>query len=341
MTEKDNSENVVTMHDGGAGSGGDAPGGGMDETRERVRRQVEELRQQDRRHSDTFCARNMGLSPSVFSQWMKGTYKGDNAACEHKALQWLRSLEERRLSEHQLPEAPGFVDTPTSRRVNSALLYAHQAADLVVIHGEAGVGKTETCRQYQQAHPNVWIATMTPATSRAGSALEDIADELDLAGNVSRPRQVQREVVKFLRHREGLLIVDEAQQLGVPGLEMVRSLYDLTGIGLAIVGNPSVYSRMTGGSRGASYAQIFGRIGKSTRLAGSTYDDAAAIGRAWGVTGKAQYNVLHQIARKPGGVRVASKTLRMATLIARQREVAVDGDTIREAYRELTGGQGQ
>lgn len=325
MTESNATETVVPMH-------------GMDETRHRVRRQIEELRANDKRYSDSHCARAMGVSPSAFSQWMKGTYKGDNAQIEHKALTWLRSLEERRLHDQELPQAPEFIDTPTSRRIWNTLVYAQAACDLVVVYGEAGVGKSETGRHYQTQHPNVHIATMTPATSGAGSALNDIADELGLAGNTTQPYQVQREIIKYLRGREGLLIIDEAQQLNLQGLEMIRSLHDLAGIGVAVVGNPSVYARMTGGTRASSYAQVFGRIGKRCRITGSTADDATAIGSAWGVKGKDELTTLHQIARKPGGVRVVTKTLRMASLIARQRKQEIDEETIRQAYADLVGG---
>jgi len=310
----------------------------MDETRARARSEIERLKQNDKRYSDSAAARAMGTSPAVFSQWMNGRYKGDNAAIEEKVLTWLRSIEERRLHDQELPGSPGFVDTPTSRRIHGTLVYAQAAADLVVVYGEAGVGKSETARHYQEHHPNVWIATMTPACAGAGSAIEEIADELGVTGNFSRPHHVWREVVKRLRGTEGLLIVDEAQQLSLQGHEIVRSLHDATGIGIAIVGNPSVYTRMTGSTRAASYAQIFGRIGKRCGIKGSTADDAAAIAKAWGVSGKPEIETVHQIARKPGGIRVASKTLRMACLIARQRQKDIDDEAIRQAYSDLTGG---
>lgn len=333
MTQANDTAAVTPMHDDAVEPDG------MDATRARIRAEIEERKKHDKRYSDAAAARAMGTTPSVFSQWMHGSYKGDNTAVEEKALAWLRGLEERRLHDQELPETPGFVDTPTSRRIHHTLVYAHAAADLVVIYGEAGVGKSMTCQHYQERHHNnTWIATMTPATSGAGSAIEEIADELGITGNWSRPHHVWREVVKRLRGTEGLLIIDEAQQLSVGGLEIVRSLHDATSIGIAVVGNPSVYTRMTGGTRQASYAQIFGRVGKRCGIKRSTADDAAAIARAWGVAGKPEIETVHQIARKPGGIRVASKTLRMACLIARHRETAIDDDAIRQAYSDLTGG---
>jgi DNA transposition AAA+ family ATPase len=254
-----------------------------------------------------------------------------------KVAQWLEAIDARRKTLGRLPEAPGYTDTPAARRIASALTYAQMAADITVIYGGAGVGKTYTALAYQTSHPGVHIATMSPATASAATALEEIAEALGLANIGSGAARHQRAIIRRLARTQGLLIIDEAQHLGIQALDAVRALHDATGIGVALIGNEQVYARMTGGSRAAYLDRLYSRIGKRVRLAQPSREDVDTLLGAWGIANAEAVRALREIGAKPGGLRGVAKVLRLATMFADGEPITLDH--VRAAWKDL-GGEG-
>ena len=215
--------------------------------------------------SQSKVSKEAGISGATLSQWLAGTYKGNNETIDGKLRIWLEAHNARVAAGDQLPEAPEYVDTPTSSRVIATLGYAQVAGDIATVYGLAGLGKTTSCLQYREAHPNVWIATMSPACAGVVTALEEICDALGLA-EFSGARRMSREIAKRVRDTHGLLIIDEAQHLSVAALDQIRSIHDATGIGIALVGNEGVYARMAGGRNAAQLDRLFSRVGKRLAL---------------------------------------------------------------------------
>lgn len=285
--------------------------------------------------SQSRVGKETGLSGPAISQWLSGKYPADTAALEAKVRRWLGSRTERNEFAARLPDAPAWVATPTSRRILAALSYSQLAGDIAVIYGGAGVGKTISLRRYAADHPNVWVATMTAATGTLGSCLERVAQACGVRSPNGRPARVEGEIVDRLTDSAGLLIIDEAQHLQTRALEAVRALHDASGVGLGIVGNELVYARITGGRRSAEFAQLFSRIGKRVRLARPTLADVEGLLTAWGISGSRETEMLREIARGPGALRVLTKTLRLASLFAGGDEL--NADHLAAAWRDLGG----
>ncbi|EAT15345.1 AAA family ATPase [Desulfuromonas acetoxidans] len=282
-------------------------------------------------------AREAGLTAPVLSSWLKGNYKGDNKAVEAKLNQWLAARGRKAEVSMVFPKAPEWIDTPTAKKVTSVLTYAQLAGDIAVIYGGAGLGKTCTLKAYAEQSPNVWVVTMSPAHGGVASTLEEIAEVLGLRGIPGRAVRLQRELVRKLSGTGGLLVIDEAQHLNVNSLEAIRSLHDATGVGLALVGNESVYARLTGGSRSATFAQLFSRLGKRLRLNKPRKEDVVAVANSFSVAGDQEQKALYEISQKPGALRGVVKTLRLATMFAAGDNEAVQLEHIRAAWHDLGG----
>lgn len=280
--------------------------------------------------------RQSGVSDSAISQWLNGRYPGDNERLEAEIARWFDAYLARKREQRALPLAPVWVATPSGERILSALGYAQLVGDVAVIYGGAGLGKTRAIEQYQRTNPNVWIATMTTCTKAAVPALEEIAIAmgLDVSGGAAR---LQRAVVKRMRGTQGLLVIDEAQHLSVEALDAVRALHDADGIGVALVGNESVYARMTGGNRAAYLDRLYSRIGKRVRLTRSSQGDIDALIDAWGIDVKNCRATLHEIAKRPGGLRGMTKVLRLASMFAAGAKRPVSCTDIKAAWRDLEG----
>ena len=306
-------------------------GAGGDETRAQVHRAITAALRDGM--TQATLAKQTGLSAPVLSQWLKGNYKGDQTGVQAKLAAWLESNAAGLAV--ALPSVPTWVNTPTAAAIEKALVFARSSPSIAVIYGVAGAGKTTAIRRYAHTTPNVWIVTATPATSSMAAVLRQIAAVLELPGGY-RNFELSRDIVRRLVGARGLLVIDEAQHLTLPALEQVRSIHDAAGVGVALCGNESVYSRLSGGTRRAEFAQLFSRAAPKLRLTSPQAGDVAAILEAWGVTGAAELKFAQQIASLPGGLRGLVKTLEQAALFS-VGALSPDVAMMRAAWNELGG----
>ncbi len=302
-----------------------------------LRDQIRMLMDSDKRLSQARVAKEAGISPTTMSQWLSGTYPGDNAAIEEKLIKWVETTQAARAQSDVMPTGPDYVPTPSAEKVIAALRYAQVANDIAVVYGGAGLGKTTGIKQYRRAAPNVWHATMTPASASVVPALEEIAEAVGVSNPAGGASKLHRAICRRIANAGGLLVVDEAQHLSVAALDQIRSIHDETQVGIALVGNEQVYARMTGGNRAAYLDRLFSRIGKKVRLIKSTQGDIEALLDAWGIEDAKCRPQLIEIASKPGGLRGLTKVLRLASMYAAASKRALCCDDVRAAWRELGG----
>ena len=297
------------------------------------------LRERARRHLDVAglsqaaFSRQSGISSSTFSAWLNGTYKGDNAAVAGDVRTYLDAQAQR--AQMILPEKLGYVSTPSSKKILTALETAQWLPEMVVVAAGPGVGKTTTARNYRDTHPNTFMITASPALTKARHVLEALAEVLGLTETT--PRRIARAIETRLKDTGALLIVDEAQFLAAGGVEQLRSLYDQANVGVAMMGNEEVWSKIDGGGRKALFAQVHSRVGVKVRLARPATGDIDAILDAVGVVDTAQRALLHQIANKPGALRGLEKVLRIARMVANGAGVEMTREHIMAAWQRFAG----
>ncbi len=111
------------------------------------------------------------------------------------------------------------MPTPTANRVLNALRYAQRMADISIVYGGAGLGKTLTARRYQEDNPNVWIATMTPSVISVTACLERVAYAVGVNGVPASASRAENAVISRVEGTGGLIVIDEAQHLPVTCLD--------------------------------------------------------------------------------------------------------------------------
>lgn len=289
--------------------------------------------------SQADVSREASVNTSTLSRFLKSAYPGDNAEIAMKLAKWLDTRRTRAASQGQLPTAPAFVDTTISRRVLAALGYAQMAGDIAVVYGGAGLGKTKATRRYAEQHSSVWLVEMTRSHGRLLGALERIAATLGLRGIAREPAKVQDKIHDRVEGTGGLLVIDEAQHLDNDALEAIRAIHDATGIGVVLIGNEVLYSRLTGGKRDAGFAQLFSRIGKRVRLTRASAADADAIADAWNVEDAEARELLRDIVAKPGALRGATKCLRLASVSSAAGARGITAQHLVHAWQELGGAE--
>jgi len=259
-------------------------------------------------------AREAGIAYSTFSAFLNGTYSGNNDKPAGDVQIWLSSRKEKQRTARAVPKSPEFLMTPTAASIITSLRFAQTMPDITVVAGGAGIGKTSCAEHYTATNPNVWKVTMEPNTSSVNTMLSEICETLGILER--SPAKLSAAIRRKVQNTGGLLIIDEAQHLSSQALDQLRSIYDRAGVGIALLGNETVYSRLEGEGRKSSFAQLFSRIGMRLTQSKSRTGDACALLKAWGVENKDELRYLKAIAQKPGALRVLTKCLQLASMLA-------------------------
>lgn len=286
--------------------------------------------------SQSKLSKESGINATRLSLWFSGKYSGDNKSVADTLQRWLASVQEQQTETFGLPLAPDWEPTPTAESIVNALKYAQRAGDITLIYGGAGVGKTCTARHYQDSYPNVWVATMSPAMNTVAACLERVAFAVGIPDAQPSAIRTENAIVGRITQTGGLLIVDESQHLPVSSLEAIRSVHDATGIGVALMGNESVYARITGGSRQAHFAQLFSRVGYRVKLGTPTTGDVEVLLNAWNIKGRKSHNLCKAIAKQAGALRGLTKVLRMGSMMTEQGQ-DMTFEHIQTAWADLGG----
>jgi len=286
--------------------------------------------------SQSDISREANVSSTTLSRFLKGDYKGDNAGIATKLSKWLETRRARLSTVSAMPTPPAYINTGTAQRILDTLEYAQAAGDMAVVYGGAGLGKTTATKRYASTAASVWVVEMTRSHGKLLGALERIAVTIGLRGIPRESAKVQDRIHDRVADTGGLLVIDEAQHLENDALEAIRAIHDATGIGVVLLGNEVLYSRLTGGKRDATFAQLFSRIGKRVRLGRPVAQDVDAVADAWGLNDSEARDLLHEIAGKPGALRGATKCLRLASVVSAGQ---IRGEHLRTAWTQLGGAE--
>ncbi len=265
----------------------------------------------------TALAPKIGVPHGTLSQFPSGAYKGDNRKIADAVLRFRQLLLEQAEISIEMPEPPAFFETPTARQIKTMLTIA-QRGRMVVIAGGPGTSKTKTSRHYQESVSNVWVATMKPSCGGIMPMQYKVMEALgaDEEKRKGTPIAMTSRIEALLRGTGGLLIVDEAQHLGEKSLEEIRGWHDETGIGIALVGNEDVLTRLTLGSRKDAFARLASRIAQRMIFRGPRDGDALALASAWQIEAEDQRAFVVATARQPGGLRTCTMMLETAFMLA-------------------------
>lgn len=297
---------------------------------------VEKVNQmiEDKRISQASISKESGIPKTRLSQFLNGRYPGDNDKVSGELAAWLKSREQKAKA---LPTIPSFVETTTVRQIWSALQYAQMANCISIIYGNPGVSKTQAIKRYQKDNPNVWLITISPSRASVLECLYEMALELGINNAPRRKGPLSRLITKKLEDSQGLVIIDEADQLQHEALEEIRAIQERAEVGFALVGNHQVYSNLTGGKRDIDFARLFSRIAKKLVIHKVKKRDISDVADAWGLRGKDERVLIEQIASKPGGLRTLFQTLRLAAMVAKGQNQTINAQHIKYAFNDLDG----
>ena len=193
-----------------------------------------------------------GISDSAITQVLKGKYAGNTQGVVKKLKDAIYEEKEKREGK---TKKISFVVTSIYEKVAYNLQLATACEQIVVITGEAGIGKTMAIKYYNANHPNTLLIEVDPTYS-TNTILSRLAEILGIEPK-GRKDKVMGAIVKRLEGTGKLIIVDEAEYLKPQALDILRRIYDMTGCPIALFGMPKLYQNITGASK---YEQISSRM---------------------------------------------------------------------------------
>ncbi|MCP1773471.1 DNA transposition AAA+ family ATPase, partial [Neisseria perflava] len=174
-------------------------------------------------------ARGIGCAAAAVSMYLNGSYadKGGNYDTIEPKIEAFLALEAERAARQELEIA--FVETKTVRRIAEVMRDAHQGGEVAVIYGQAGLGKTRAVRHYCEGSPAAVLVEANPSFT-ARVLMQKLAEgcKVSAAGSLN---EVYEAVADRLRDTGRLIVVDEAENLPLRALEILRRLHDETDCG--------------------------------------------------------------------------------------------------------------
>jgi len=140
----------------------------------------------------------------------------------------------------------------------------------MVAWGYAGRGKTECAKEYAvRTKEAVYVRVFQSWTPRA--MLATVCSEIN-GMNPARVDHAKRVIIEELERTPKILLIDEADRL-VPGnIEHLRDIHDETGTPIVLIGEPSLYGRLTAKRR------IWERVTRVVEFGPVTDEDVVYFG---------------------------------------------------------------
>ncbi len=285
-------------------------------------------------HSKSDVARMIGMPTGSFSGWYSGNVgKGRLDNNNSKVEKWLASRSEMNEMAATIPESPPFVMTTMASEIINALIFAQALPGFVTITAESGLGKSAACKHFASTRSNVHMITMTSYTSKPHGVLKVLSKKLNVVQH--DPAKLVDAIGERLEVTGNgtLLIVDEAQNLTIESMDLLRHYKDNYGCGVAVVGNDEVYSKFKRKYDSATSPQLKSRVSKRLRRTKPKAKDISMILDAWGVSDLDARQVLTGIAYKPGALRQVDETMKLASMIASIEGAEISAELIEAAFQ--------
>lgn len=273
---------------------------------------------------------NVGYSKGAWSAYLKGTYNGTveklDAAIIRFVVDW------------KATEA--LVQISALETIIKVCDLVAMYNELGVIYGNAGTGKTEAVKHYQQTHEDVILVRCDKAITAGEVLLEILKGLTESPSGYSSLHQRIMDIQFHLRRGSRLIILDEADQLRVRTLEMVRTVYDDNNCGLILLGLPRIIDLMTKGtSLRENLTQLYSRVGFKYEIKPPTKQEIRAIIKHRG------YQLSEPLIKDikawmddAGELRLLDKLLSRAEDVRAWNKLpAVNDDAVRGAYNLLIG----
>lgn len=276
--------------------------------------------------NQTMLARGIGVSSASISMYLNDTYaaKGGKYGTIEPKIEAFLEVQESKAQREEL--VLGFVSTKTTRRISEVMRDAHEAGDTVVIYGQAGLGKTQAVKNYCEKNPAAILIEANPSfTALVLMRKLAAAAKVSTVGSLN---DLFESVSDRLRDSGRLIVVDEAENLPLRALEIIRRLHDDTGCGLVLSGMPRLVANLRG--KHGELVQLYSRVSVALNLGDSMPDEELEeIARA-AMPEADDATIAELVKQSNGNTRRMSKLMRGAVRTANKNGIKMQSGIIKK-----------
>lgn len=253
-------------------------------------------------------ASKIGYSKTTISRFLKGNYSYNQKL--EKEIEGFLDKSHFRYFRYE------YIETRTSKMIFEICNLCYYNADMGVIYGNAGFGKTTGLEEYRKLYK--FAAYMKCYITSTGRILMiQIKRALGMPDTgYKNSHQLMEDVINFLCGQHRLLVIDEADLLSVRALEMLRAIFDESQCGMVLCGLPRLLMNLTVGPQAKdNLAQLYSRVGIQVQVPNISYQELERILGAHGIDDKKITDVFFRKVES-GGIRKLTKILMRALKMA-------------------------
>lgn len=223
----------------------------LDAERKLIKLYIEEMN-----YSFGQVARQVDMSETTLSQVLSGKYPS-NPAAHLKAIRlWIENDRKKQNS----PKFEGFVFGRVAQYIAASLDFAAKTnvdespANIAIIYGPSGWGKTLTAKTWATKHPGTIYLRITSGMNTVRSFMVELCHSLRLPAE-GGVRGMLEGIVDRLRNSGRMIILDEAHQfisqssLNIKVFEAIRDIHDLTNCPIALIGTSKIVRMLDDGCK--------------------------------------------------------------------------------------------
>lgn len=290
-----------------------------------IKKELKDL-MEDKGLSLSSVSRALGISTAALSQWLSNSYTGNIAKINDAVKGFLERQKERLSAPKRTLE---FVMTTVAHKVFEVARICHLDAEIGVIYGDAGLGKTVAIKEYAKRNSDV-ILIEADLGCTAKVVFSELHKRLGMDGRGSI-HDTFEDVVSKLKDSGRLIVIDEAEHLPYRALELLRRVYDKAGVGILLVGMPRLISNLRG--KKGEYAQLYSRVGVAGKLESLKPEDTQAIVSSAITSGNGIWKTFHDAAY--GNTRILSKLLLRSIRVSELNNMLISPEIVRETAKML------
>ena len=294
---------------------------------EQARHELAEFMEQSGK-TQAQIARETSLSTATVSQFLNGTYNGDNEKTAAALIKYLKVAQEQI---RQTTTETFYRDLRNTVISMGAADYAHKKREIVLLSGAAGAGKTTALKHYVEETTGVIFITANSCMTSASAILGAITEKIGRTPK-SKKQLLMKELVNALQGSNRLIIIDEADHLTFSALQALRNLNDEAGVGILLAGNDRIYNQMVCGVKSSEFDQLRTRIFARPKVFNEyTIDEIKGI---FGIDDLDSVKLLLEVALAQS-LRTARKMYNAAVELARMKKQplrAAHLNTIRKQF---------
>lgn len=183
------------------------------------------------------------VSSSILSQWRKNNYKGDNQEVNKTIERFLRIERSKQYATRKELE---IVEITNTRKIIDVFKTVHRDGIVAAIVGDTGTSKTTSINKYEEDNDVVRISA-----NRSFKFPIEYLRRIHTHKKIGKDgrgtmNKLFQDIVNELKGKNIILIVDQADYLGLSAIDIFRSLYDESGVGIVFVGLPSFLGTLRG-----------------------------------------------------------------------------------------------